>query len=100
MDSLSQFRNLCSLVQDEQVRLLLEEWLVKNVRTYQVEARVSRENDRYHGALQHFQESTLAQIISGTVESAAKIESKHWMQGEHRMGTILTRKIHILLAAE
>lgn len=94
-DSLFRFRNLCSMIQEPFVRGLLEEWAIKNVRTYQVEARIDTEAIN-HGQMEYQQKRTLEQLIRGVVEECQIIEKREWLQGDYSFGKIVTRKINIL----
>lgn len=96
MDALYKFRNLCSLIPEPTLRHLFEQWLVANVSTFQVEARISRESERFDKAMEYEQERTLQKLIHGLVESSQRYEKKEWLQGDKKIGSIITRRIDIL----
>lgn len=88
------FRDLCSMIKEPYIREQFERWLIKNVNTFQVEARISREMP--HDVLGYEQKRTLAVLIHGIVEKAQVYERSEWLQGDHKFGTIITRRIDIL----
>lgn len=92
--SLYKFRSICSQIPDKFIRELLERWLIENVNTYQVEARIDRGSPS--GVLEFEQKRTLHSLIEGLVKTAQEHETREWLQGDLKFGTIITRRIDIL----
>ncbi len=96
MDALFKFRSICSMIPDQHIRYSLEAWLVENISTFQVEARIDRADEKYSQAMEHHQKNTMERLIGGLVEQAQTYKTREWLQGDHRFGTIITRRIDII----
>lgn len=87
------FRSLCSGL-EPRMREMFEAWATKHVLEFRVEARIDRKAP--NGYLEYTQEATLHKLVEGVVSRSGTIEHEEWMQGDLRMGRIITRRIRIL----
>lgn len=82
------------MVKDPGVRELLELWAVKNIISFSIEARASGEHS---AALAYQQRASLMKLLEDIIDQAGTYEEKEWHQGDQKLGTILTRRLWVIL---
>lgn len=95
MSPLNNFRSICSHVRDPHIRLMLEEWALKNIQELRIECRIDRQ-DEIHDRLEYEQENMLHRMVHEIVKKAHVETSEAWMQGDQRIGKIITKSVHIV----
>lgn len=96
MKAIDDFYYLCSQIMDPSIRMALESWAARYVKTYSVETRLDPDasDPKY---LKYYQEKQLAEMISGVIEKASIEERKPWMQGDLKFGSIVRKSVSVLV---